>query len=180
MLRVCGYIDEVLCARGCERRLSHLSGSRDSVHFLSIDAEWSLDDAMLVHAFRFLQETVHAQRKAFGKAQRQVSTSPVTQTTVQVLRHRFTTRFPPIPHHVILTSHVGCVSGTSSACLIEHVAQDTGTHPRRRSGARYSPVTSCGHLVVVTAHLYMNTILISMHVCFPTKYPICIGIAAGK
>ena len=76
MLRVCGYIDEVLCARGCERRLSHLSGSRDSVHFLSIDVEWSLDDAMLVHAFRFLQETVHAQRKAFGKASLYVSSDP--------------------------------------------------------------------------------------------------------
>ena len=62
MLRACGYIDEVLCARGCERRLSHLSGSHDSVHFLSIDEEWSLHDAMLVHAFCFLQETVHAQR----------------------------------------------------------------------------------------------------------------------
>ena len=48
MLRACRYIDEVLCTRGCERRLSHLSGSRDSVHFLRIDAEWSLDDAMLV------------------------------------------------------------------------------------------------------------------------------------
>ena len=62
MLRACRYIDEVLCTRGCERRLSHLSGSRDSVHFLRIDAEWSLDDAMLVHAFRFLQKIVHAQR----------------------------------------------------------------------------------------------------------------------
>ena len=124
MLGACRYIDEVLCTRGCERRLSHLSGSRDSVHFLRIDAEWSLDDAMLVHAFCFLQETVHAQRKAFGKAQRQLSRSPVTPTTAQVLRHRFTIRFPPMPHHVILISHVGCVSGTSSACLIEHVAQD--------------------------------------------------------
>ena len=78
MLRACRYIDEVLCTRGCERRLSHLSGSRDSVHFLRIDAEWSLDDAMLVHAFCFLQETVHVQRKAVGKAQRQLSRSPVT------------------------------------------------------------------------------------------------------
>ena len=68
MLRACGYIDEVLCARGCERRLSHLSGSRDSVHFLSIDAEWSLDDAMLVHAFRFLQETVPAQSIFWGSS----------------------------------------------------------------------------------------------------------------
>ena len=62
MLRACGYIDKVLCAQRCERLLSHLSGSRDSVHCLSIDEEWSLHDAMLVHAFRFLQETVHAQR----------------------------------------------------------------------------------------------------------------------
>ena len=158
MLRACRYIDEVLCTRGCERRLSHLSGSRDSVHFLRIDAEWSLDDAMLVHAFCFLQETVHAQRKAFGKAQRQLSRSPVTPTTAQVLRHRFTIRFPPMPHHVILISHVGCVSGTSSACLIEHVAQDTGTHPRRRSGACCSPVTSCDQTVVFTTHVYKNSL----------------------
>ena len=94
MLRACGYIDEVLCAQGCERWLSTLSGSRDSVHFLSIDAELSLDDAMLVHPFRFLQETMHAQRKVFGKAQRQLSTSPVTRTTAQVLWHHFMTRFP--------------------------------------------------------------------------------------
>ena len=78
ILRARGYSDKVLCAQRCERLLCHLSGSRDCVHCLSIDEEWSLHDAMLVHAFCFLQETVHAQRKAFGKAQRQLSRSPVT------------------------------------------------------------------------------------------------------
>ena len=62
ILRARGYTGKVLCAQRCERLLCHLSGSRDCVHCLSIDEEWSLHDAMLVHAFCFLQETVHAQR----------------------------------------------------------------------------------------------------------------------
>ena len=61
ILRARGYSDKVLCVQRCERLLCHLSGSRDCVHCLSIDEEWSLHDAMLVDAFCFLQETVHAQ-----------------------------------------------------------------------------------------------------------------------
>ena len=74
-----------------------------------------------------------------------------------------------MPHHVILISHVGYVSGIWSACLIEHVAQDTETRLRRRSGARCSPLTPCGQLAAFAAHLYTNTILISVHVCVSTS-----------
>ena len=78
ILRERAYTDNVLCAQRCGGLLRHLSGSRNCVHYLSIDEEWSLHDAMLLHAFCFLQGTRACAEVFFRKVQPATSTSPVT------------------------------------------------------------------------------------------------------
>ena len=102
MLRAHGYIDKVLCARGCESRLRHLSGSRDSVHFLSIDEEWSLHDAMLVHAFRFLKESVHAQRTFWEGS----TATPYASYVLNDFVRRLVSLYDSLPHHAA-SCHLG-------------------------------------------------------------------------
>ena len=48
--------------------------------------------------------------------------------------------------------------GTSSACLIQHSAQDTGASWYTPTGGRCSPVTSCDQTVVFATHVYKNAL----------------------
>ena len=92
--------------------------------------------------------------------------SPVTWTTAQVLRHRCTTRFPPMPQYAVSVLHVGPVPGTSSACLVQHGAQDTRASCYTPTGGRFSPATSRDQMVVFTTHVYKNALYFCMDVCF--------------
>ena len=156
------------CACGCERQLSRLSGSRNSVHFVIIDREWSLHDAMLVHAFHSLQKPVPARSILTVLLSGSTTANPPRPLSPERLRESFCNAAQLTSPPLRASCCLDFVLSPGYLVRMVHPARHPGqrSHSRRRAGARCSHVASFGQTAVLPSMHFRPFISFSMHVCF--------------
>ena len=112
------------CVReGVRERFSHLSESRDSLHCVTIDREWSSYDTMLVHAFHSLQGTVPVQSIFWGRS----TATPYVSKNLNDCANLSVPLYDSfLPHAASLTSRFACQPRFSFLVRMLHPARRPG------------------------------------------------------